>query len=103
LHVGSFAICLRSYVIAIKRLKKLEVTMRVLGLGELELVYGGGDECDCSCPPEEPEKGNNGWGNGADPSNAGSDNGGTAPSKSANASVPSAGKINTNPTDSDGR
>ena len=26
-------------------------------------------------PPEEPEKGNNGWGNGADPSNPGSDHG----------------------------
>ena len=77
--------------------------MRALSLGELELVYGGGDEC-CSCPPpEEAEKGDNGWGNGADPSNPGSDNGGTAPSKTANASVPSAGKINTNPTDSDGR
>ena len=74
--------------------------MRNLSMDELKLVAGGGDTCT---PPPEPEKGNNGWGNGADPSNPGSDNGGTAASKSANASVPSAGKINTNPTDSDGR
>src|SRR5262249_51849408 len=45
-------------------------------------------------------KGNNGWGNGADPTNAGSFSGGTAPSKSTNSSDPSAGKTNTNPTTS---
>lgn len=56
------------------------------------------------CPPEEPAlKGNNGWGNGADPINPGSDSGGTSASKLANASVPAAGRINTNPTDSSGR
>jgi hypothetical protein len=77
--------------------------MRSLSVSEVGLVYGG-TECGCYCPPPaEQEKGNNGWGNGADPSNPGSDNGGTAPSKTANASVPEAGKINTNPTDSDGR
>ena len=73
--------------------------MRTLNTQELTLVSGGGDEC----PPPAPEKGNNGWGNGADPTNAGSFSGGTAPSKSTNSSQPSAGKINTNPTDSDGR
>lgn len=74
--------------------------MRDVTYNELELVYGGGGE---PLPPEKKEKGNNGWGNGADPTNPGSDNGGTAPSKSCNCSDPSAGKINTNPTDSDGR
>jgi hypothetical protein len=52
-------------------------------------------------PP--PLKGNNGWGNGADPTNPGSFSGNTAPSKSTNSSVPSEGKINTNPTTSTGR
>ncbi len=47
--------------------------------------------------------GNNGWGNGEDPTNPGSFSGATAPSKSINGSDPSAGKINVNPTDSDGR
>ena len=70
--------------------------MRALSLAESTLVYGGGEVCPT-------ERGDNGWGNGSDPSNPGSDAGGTAPSKMANASVPEAGKINTNPTDSDGR
>jgi hypothetical protein len=92
--------------VCFKRQSILEVVMRDLGFRELDRVYGGGDECHCECPPppeEEKEKGNNGWGNGADPTNAGSFSGGTAPSKSTNSSQPSAGKINTNPTDSDGR
>lgn len=80
--------------------------MRNLKAMEIERVYGGGDVCECYCepPPEEERvKGNNGWGNGADPTNPGSFSGATAPSKSSNSSVPSEGKINTNPTDSDGR
>jgi len=75
--------------------------MRNLNVEELQLIAGGGDEAGEGNGSKL--KGNNGWGNGADPSNAGSDEGGTAPSKTANASVPEAGKINTNPTDSDGR
>lgn len=76
--------------------------MRNLKSMEIDMVYGG---CVCGCEVPEPtrEKGNNGWGNGADPTNPGSFSGRTAPSKSSNSSVPSAGKINTNPTDSDGR
>jgi len=37
----------------------------------------------CGCE-EEPEKGNNGWGNGPDTTNAGSDSGATAVTKSVN-------------------
>jgi hypothetical protein len=78
--------------------------MRNLTQKELTFVTGGGGTGDCcGCPPPENEKGNNGWGNGADPTNPGSFHGGTEPSKSTNSSQPGAGKINTNPTDSDGR
>lgn len=62
------------------------------------------------CPPAPPTNcrggvcGNNGWGNGADPSNPGSGSGGTSPSKLANFNLPpGASKINTNPTGSTGR
>ncbi|SFV11169.1 hypothetical protein [Pseudoduganella namucuonensis] len=65
----------------------------------LDQVVGG-----TYCPPPEPQKGNNGWGNGADPSNAGSDNGLTSPSKSANTNLPPGqNRPNTNPTGSTGR
>jgi hypothetical protein len=46
-------------------------------------------------------KGNNGWGNGADPSNPGSSKGKTAPSKLANGTAGPG--VNTNPTKSTGR
>jgi hypothetical protein len=46
-------------------------------------------------------KGNNGWGNGADPSNPGSGSGKTAPSKLANGTAGPG--VNTNPTRSTGR
>ena len=46
-------------------------------------------------------KGNNGWGNGADPSNPGSSKGKTAPSKLANGTAGPG--VNTNPTRSTGR
>ena len=49
------------------------------------------------CPEEPVLKGNNGWGNGPDTTNPGSDNGATAPSKSTNSSQPAFGKINTEP------
>ena len=65
---------------------------------ELDAIVAGSSDY---CPPNL--KGNNGWGNGADGINPGSDNGKTSPSKMANASVPSAGKVNTNPTTSNGR
>jgi hypothetical protein len=52
---------------------------------------------------ETSTKGNNGWGNGADPSNPGSNKGRTAPSKTVNGSFPDLGKININPTLSNGR
>jgi len=76
--------------------------MRNLNADELSLVSGGGG-CYCDCEPPPKEKGNNGWGNGEDGTNPGSFQGGTEASKSTNSSVPAAGKINTNPTDSDGR
>ena len=66
------------------------------------VVAGSGTDCLAECIPGNL-KGNNGWGNGWDPSNPGSDNGKTSPSKTANGSVPGAGKINTNPTTSNGR
>lgn len=42
---------------------------------------GGGGGCVSEC---EPDKGNNGWGNGPDSTNAGSNSGGTAETKSVN-------------------
>jgi len=66
---------------------------------KLDTVVAGwvnGEPCGIS------QCGDNGWGNGSDPINPGSDNGATAPSKSCNCSLP-IDKINTNPTTSDGR
>lgn len=54
--------------------------MRTLKVEELSLVAGAGDVA----PASSKDKGNNGWGNGADSTNAGSDAGGTAPSKDIN-------------------
>jgi hypothetical protein len=69
---------------------------------ELDQVVAGWYDC-CYCPPPpQKEKGNNGWGNGADATNAGSFSGGTAPSKSTNSSI-AGGGINQNPTTSSGR
>jgi hypothetical protein len=67
---------------------------------QLDLVVAGTDYHYC---PPETTKGNNGWGNGADGTNAGSLAGGTGPSKSINGSNPAEGKININPTTSSGR
>ncbi len=68
-------------------------------LAQLDMVVAGHDY---HCPPEERVKGNNGWGNGADPTNPGSFSGATERSKSTNMSIPGGG-INTNPTTSTGR
>ena len=73
--------------------------MRSLTIEELKQIAGGASENANS----SKDKGNNGWGNGADGTNAGSFSGGTDPSKSTNSSQPDAGQINTNPTTSDGR
>lgn len=60
--------------------EKLEKTMRTLKAEELLIVAGGlGDPVPE--PEPAPEKGNNGWGNGAEGINNGSDEGGTADSK----------------------
>jgi hypothetical protein len=67
---------------------------------QMDLVVAGSDYC---YPPPVLTKGNNGWGNGTDGTNPGSFQGGTLASKSTNLSQPLAGKINTNPTSSDGR
>ncbi len=40
--------------------------------------------CGCETPPPEETKGNNGWGNGPDSTNAGSNSGATAVTKSVN-------------------
>jgi hypothetical protein len=70
---------------------------------QLDEVVAGTD-CTCGCPVPGGEKGNNGWGNGSDPSNPGSDNGGTAPSKTNNDNLPPGqNRPNTNPTGSTGR
>jgi hypothetical protein len=61
----------------------------------LDQVAGG-----CGC---EVEKGDNGWGNGADGTNPGSDAGATAPSKVPGVNQTGLDKINTNPTTSTGR
>ncbi|WP_299986637.1 hypothetical protein [uncultured Ruegeria sp.] len=42
------------------------------------------EETDDPEPPSETKKGDNGWGNGADTTNAGSFSGGTSSSKSSN-------------------
>ncbi|MBN8631418.1 MAG: hypothetical protein J0L76_11235 [Rhodobacterales bacterium] len=55
------------------------VLAMVMSFGSAAFACG-----DNSCePPTETKKGNNGWGNGGDTTNAGSDKGGTAPSKFA--------------------
>jgi hypothetical protein len=60
--------------------------MRELKMEELLAVSGGTGcvdiECECEC--EGKIKGNNGWGNGPDGTNAGSLSGGTAGSKHDN-------------------
>jgi|JI8StandDraft_1071087.scaffolds.fasta_scaffold512903_1 hypothetical protein len=52
------------------------VLLLVTSLGSAAFACGDGS-CD-------PVKGNNGWGNGADTTNAGSDDGATAVTKSVN-------------------
>ena len=65
------------------------------------VVAGSGTDC-VECVPESG-KGNNGWGNGADETNPGSDHGKTSLSKTRNNSVSGAGQTNINPTMSNGR
>jgi hypothetical protein len=50
------------------------------GLTDLEMRQVAGGTKSCCC--DEKAKGNNGWGNGAEGTNPGSDKGGTAGSKS---------------------
>jgi hypothetical protein len=52
----------------------------VMSLGSTAFACGDGS-CE---PPTEPEKGNNGWGNGADTTNSGSFSGATKDTKSVN-------------------
>jgi hypothetical protein len=80
----------------------LAAEQKAMTNSELDQVVAGWYDC-CYCPPPpQNEKGNNGWGNGADTTNAGSFSGGSAPSKSTNSSIPGGG-INQNPTTSTGR
>jgi hypothetical protein len=61
----------------------MESNMRELANDELELVSGGTvcyDPCGCD-NGETKLKGNNGWGNGGDPINKGSDEGATSGTK----------------------
>jgi len=62
-------------------------------------VNSGGNPCGNS----QWDCGNNGWGNGWDLGTPGSDDGATAPSKTNNDTVLFTGKINENPTTSNGR
>ena len=56
--------------------------MRTLKAEELLIVSGGlGDPVPVPEPEPDPVKGNNGWGNGAEGINNGSDEGATAGSK----------------------
>ena len=63
--------------------KKLTAVATVLAM---TLSFGSAAfACDCEPPPPtEPEKGNNGWGNGADTTNSGSFTGATKDTKSVN-------------------
>lgn len=70
---------------------------------QLDEVVAGTYVCPPPPPPTGKEKGNNGWGNGEDPTNPGSFSGGTAPSKSTNGTVFGQGRPNINPTGSSGR
>ena len=71
---------------------------------QLDEVVAGTYTCTCEPPPTGKEKGNNGWGNGADPSNPGSGSGRTGPSKTNNDNLPPGqDRPNTNPTGSSGR
>ena len=73
---------------------------QLMSSGQLEEVVAG----TIICPPVETGKGNNGWGNGADPSNPGSGSGLTGPSKTANNNLPPGqNRPNTNPTGTSGR
>lgn len=77
-------------------MKTLSVATSVLALAMTFSATAGfaNSECteDCEPPPPPPEcisdcepvKGNNGWGNGPDSTNAGSFSGGTAITKSVN-------------------
>lgn len=49
-----------------------------MGFATTSFANGGG-ECERACGSQS--KGNNGWGNGGDTTNAGSDNGGTKDTK----------------------
>jgi hypothetical protein len=56
-----------------------------LGLATASFAEGDPTPCECEEPgPGPKERADNGWGNGPDSTNPGSDAGGTAPSKSSN-------------------
>ena len=79
-------------------LTKIFVLTGALALGSSAFAQEGCDGCEptppptdgcdgCEPDPNEDVKGNNGWGNGPDTTNAGSFSGATAPSKSSNGAV----------------
>ena len=61
----------------------LIITAFVLSLAAAPATFACG-EGECEPPEEEPTRGDNGWGNGADSTNAGSNSGATQGSKSIN-------------------
>jgi hypothetical protein len=63
-------------------MKKLTAAAMVLAMSMS--VGTAAFACGCEPPPEEPTKGNNGWGNGPDSTNAGSFSGATSVTKSVN-------------------
>lgn len=65
--------------------KKLTAAASVIALAmSFATTASANLECTDDCEPEEETKGNNGWGNGPDSTNAGSFSGGTAETKSVN-------------------
>jgi hypothetical protein len=59
------------------------VLVMTMSIGSAAFACEDGS-CDTPPPPPETTKGNNGWGNGPDSTNAGSFSGGTAVTKSVN-------------------
>lgn len=52
-----------------------------MGLASASFAVGGGEVTPCERACKSESKANNGWGNGGDSTNAGSDKGGTADTK----------------------
>jgi hypothetical protein len=67
---------------------------------QLDSVVAGWNPGGNLCGASAFDCGNNGWGNGWDPTNPGSDSGATAPSKDNNGTILGFGSINIDPSNS---